>query len=107
MVEIRMTRTVIENTQLGPVRLVGGKTYTDDDLEMRTIESLVGRGFAVYTVMPQAEPEPEPEPEPEQTDYSEWTVTELKDEARERDLSGYSTMLKDELVTLLETDDGR
>lgn len=36
-----------------------------------------------------------------QPPYEEWTVEQLKDRARELDLSGYSKAKKDELITLL------
>ncbi|MGC9424021.1 Rho termination factor N-terminal domain-containing protein [Vibrio sp.] len=37
--------------------------------------------------------------------YDDLTVAELKDLCRERDLSGYSTLRKDELIMMLELDD--
>lgn len=41
----------------------------------------------------------------EAVDYSAMTVAELKDLAKARGLSGYSTMTKSELIALLESSD--
>lgn len=41
------------------------------------------------------------------SDYNEKTVDELKDEAKSRDLSGYSDKNKKDLVALLEEDDAK
>jgi len=45
------------------------------------------------------------EDDEEEVDYNDLTKDELKDEAKTRGLSGYSSLSKDELVSLLEEDD--
>jgi len=61
-------------------------------------------------------PEPEPEPEPEEEDgdevppYSEWTLAELRDEAKDRDLDlgavpKSAARAKSHIFALLEADD--
>ena len=42
------------------------------------------------------------ETETETINYSELTVKELQDIARERDIKGYSTLNKEELIAVLE-----
>lgn len=41
-------------------------------------------------------------PEEQGTDYEAMTVAELKEEAKSRDLEGYSNMRKEELIALLK-----
>lgn len=41
----------------------------------------------------------------EDAPYSEWTKEELKAEAKQRELTGYGSASKDDLVKLLEADD--
>ncbi len=45
---------------------------------------------------------PEKPAETETINYSELTVKELQDIARERDIKGYSTLNKEELIAVLE-----
>ena len=64
-----------------------------------------------------AKPEPEPEPEPEDEEdgdevppYPEWTLTELRDEAKDRDLDlgavpKSAARAKSHIIALLEADD--
>jgi hypothetical protein len=56
---------------------------------------------------PEQESKKDPtEEEPERPlNYDDLTVSELKDLCKDRDLSGYSTLRKDELITMLELDD--
>ena len=45
---------------------------------------------------------PEKPAETETINYSDLTVKELQDIARERDIKGYSTLNKEELIAVLE-----
>lgn len=45
---------------------------------------------------------PEKPAETEVVNYSDLTVKELQDIARERDIKGYSTLNKEELIAVLE-----
>ena len=47
-------------------------------------------------------PHPKKPAETENINYSELTVKELQDIARERDIKGYSTLNKEELIAVLE-----
>jgi len=49
--------------------------------------------------------ETEDDEEEAEEPYSEWTKDDLKAEAKNRGLSGYSSLSKEELVSLLEEDD--
>lgn len=47
----------------------------------------------------------ETQEEEEEDSYADWTKAELKDEARAREIEGFSSMTKDELVAAIEADD--
>lgn len=79
----------------------------------RHVDNWVNQGFLVIeryeeegsapapAPAPDAEPEPDPDPEPEAVPLDDLTVPELREIARERDLSGYSKLTRDELLDLL------
>jgi len=56
-------------------------------------------------LVPGDEEEVDEEEEDEELAYSEWTKEQLKAEAKERELTGYGSASKEDLVKLLEADD--
>lgn len=57
------------------------------------------------TVATPAEADAAVDEEDDVDSYTTWTKDELKDEARAREIEGFSKMTKDELVAALEADD--
>jgi hypothetical protein len=74
-----------------------------DQIQPSLDDSLETAGRIDETIHPGAIPAPDDALEVE--DYHEVTVDQLRDEAKQRGLTGYSRLTKDELVAALEADD--
>lgn len=89
--KILMLRDEIVNTTKGPIRFFQGDK---PDVDSGVASSLIGRGYAIE--VPQEEVKAI-----DQKPLHEWTVEELRIEARNRSIPGYSLMRKTELVEAL------